>query len=82
MNIKIRDSSVPSVAKMRELFESSCNNTPALKRNTNTDPLLNMGGFSGYKDTQTDAMWIGFSIGLRCAVRFVDAGKLEELLSE
>jgi len=63
-----------SKAEMRAYFENGVNNTPALKANTPLGVVTVNGKFSHYADPETDTMWLGFALGMRCAER-VQAAK-------
>lgn len=58
-----------SVADMRGYFESAINDTPKLKANTPLETMEINGQFAYYMDRDTDTMWLGFAIGMRCAER-------------
>lgn len=65
-----RDGVIP-VAVMRSYFEGAMRQTPHFK----TQPLGIMeinGQFSHYMNAETDTLWIGFAIGMRCAERAVN----------
>ena len=63
-----------SKAEMRAYFENGVNNTPALKANTPLGVVTVNGKFSHYAAPETDTMWLGFALGMRCAER-VQAAK-------
>lgn len=54
---------------MRHYFEGAINITAALKANTPLGIVTVNGEFSHYSDRDTDTMWIGFALGMRCAER-------------
>lgn len=58
-----------SKAVMRDYFETGVNNTPVLKANTSLGAVTVNGKFSHYADPDTDTMWLGFALGMRCAER-------------
>lgn len=62
-----------TVAEMRSYFEGAINNTPALKANTPLGAMEINDTFSHYLDSDTDTMWIGFALGMRCAERIAAA---------
>lgn len=57
------------VAEMRELFESSVRSTARLRESTPLGTLEINGRFHHYMEPDTDTLWIGFALGLRCAER-------------
>jgi hypothetical protein len=59
--------------EMRALFEKSITQTEVFARTTSLAPMLVNGQFHHYMDPDTDAMWIGFAIGMRCADRLARA---------
>ena len=64
---------VMSKKLMRQYFEGAVNNTKALKETTPLGALTVNGEFSHYMDGDTDAMWVGFALGMRCAERIESA---------
>jgi len=62
-----------TVADMRDYFEGAINNTPAFKANTPLGVMEINNTFSHYLDSDTDTMWIGFALGMRCAERIAAA---------
>lgn len=58
-----------SKAEIRTYFEGAVNGTPALKANTPLGIVSLNGEFSHYADPETDTMWLGFALGMRCAER-------------
>lgn len=64
-----------SVADMRRYFEGAVTNTPALKANTPLSAMEVNEVFSHYLDPDTDTMWIGFALGMRCAERIAHAAQ-------
>ncbi|TAL89244.1 MAG: hypothetical protein EPN62_08570 [Candidimonas sp.] len=61
-----------TVTKMRGLFEQSIRQTPIFRDNTPLGIMEVNGQFSHYMNADTDTMWIGFAIGMRCAERLQD----------
>jgi hypothetical protein len=61
---------------MRSLFEECIRDTKKLSDTTPLGVMEVNGEFSHYMDPDTDTMWLGFAIGLRCAERLArsDAG--------
>lgn len=57
------------VSEMREHFEKAINQTPQFKANTPLGIMEINGKFSHYMTPDTDTMWLGFAIGMRCAER-------------
>lgn len=53
---------------MRTLFEQCVTETPAFRENFPLDRA-----FGGYIDPETDRMWVGFAVGMRCAERIARA---------
>jgi hypothetical protein len=64
---------VISKAQMRKCFEDAITNTPALKTNTPLGAVDLNGEFSHYANGETDTMWLGFALGMRCAERIAKA---------
>lgn len=62
-----------TVADMRDYFERAVNDTPSLKANTPLGVMEINEQFAYYMDRDTDTMWIGFAIGMRCAERITAA---------
>lgn len=62
-----------TVAEMRSHFEGAINNTPALKASTPLGVIEINEQFAYYMDRDTDTMWIGFALGMRCAERVAAA---------
>ena len=58
-----------SVARMREAFEKSIRDTPALQQHTKLDAAATGDVFSHYVDPRTDVLWLGFALGMRAAAR-------------
>lgn len=58
---------------MRQHFEGAINNTPSLKAKTPLGVLEINGEFSHYVDGDTDTMWLGFALGMRCSERLQEA---------
>lgn len=74
INLKIGDrAGVLPVAKLRSMFEAAVRGTPRLAREVRLDPLYSADEFLGYVARDTDTMWFGFSLGLRCAERAIAA---------
>jgi len=68
-----------SVAAMRGLFEGAINNTPLLAKITPLGVMDINGEFSHYMNADTDTMWIGFALGMRCYERLAKKqGKLHD----
>lgn len=60
---------VISVAEMRKLFEGIVNQTPVIAKSAPLGIMEVNGQLSHYMNADTDTMWIGFALGLRCAER-------------
>lgn len=56
-------------AEMRVLFEKVITSTPAFAGNTPLDIVTINGEFSHFANAETDTMWLGFALGMRCAER-------------
>lgn len=69
----MKDGRLPTVDGMRLHFEKMVNDTPVLKKNTPIGIMEINGKFSHYMDPDTDTLWIGFALGMRCSQRLVDA---------
>ena len=77
MNLRIKD--IPGripVHTMRHYFEGAVASTPAFASNTPLGQVTINGEFSHYADADTDTMWLGFALGMRCAER-IDAVKAQ-----
>lgn len=77
MNIKIQDGpGKMAVADMRPLFERSIEDTPLLSKTFKLGFAANKSSmeFVHYLSPETDAAWVGFALGMRCAERLVRAG--------
>jgi hypothetical protein len=59
--------------EMRALFETSIRQTEVFAKGTSLATVTINGQFHHYMDADTDTMWIGFAIGMRCADRLVKA---------
>ncbi len=76
MSLKIKDrdgDGTITVAEMRTYFERSIKGTPLGTMDIN-------GEFDHYMDADTDTLWIGFALGMRCAER-ISKPKIAELLA-
>jgi hypothetical protein len=73
-NAKLGSAGKISKAEIQAYFEGAVNNTPALKANTPLGAITINGEFSHYADPDTDTMWIGFVLGMRCAERVRRSG--------
>lgn len=62
-----------TVAEMRGYFEGAIKNSPAFKDNTPLGIVEINDAFSHYMDADTDTMWLGFALGMRCAERVAAA---------
>lgn len=71
MSLRIKDGpgKIPTVEEARDVFEMAVANTDLLRRKMKMDVRLTSGDFDGYQDAQTDNIWFGFALGLRCAHR-------------
>lgn len=59
--------------QIRPLFESAVQSTPALSKAYPLDAMNLDGNFIHYRDAQTQNLWVGFSLGMRCAERMSKA---------
>lgn len=73
MKLKITDRpGVIPVAAIRECFERAMTETthPSFPQVDITPfPCVPADEFEGYKSDETDAMWVGFALGMRCYER-------------
>jgi hypothetical protein len=69
LNIKDR-AGVITVAEMRRYFERMVTDTSHFQGRTPLGIMEINGQFSHYMDANTDTLWIGFALGMRCAERF------------
>ena len=68
--LKIKDKpGCISVDTMRLYFERMVRDTPAFAQNTPLDAISINGQFSHFVDPETDTMWLGFALGMRCHER-------------
>ncbi len=58
-----------TVARMKVLFEQSIRDTPVFSDTTPLNVFEINGKFSHYMNADTDTMWLGFALGMRCAER-------------
>lgn len=72
LKIVDRDGVVPT-ALMRDLFEGAVRSTAAFRDNTPLGEVKINGAFSHYADPDTDTLWLGFALGIRCAERITKA---------
>jgi hypothetical protein len=70
--LTMKDGRLPTVANMRVLFEKMVNDTECLKKNTPIGVMEINGKFDHYMHPDTDTLWIGFALGMRCAQRITD----------
>ena len=74
MTLVIKDrEGVRPAEEMRAHFERAIKETPAFASNTPLGPVTINGNFSHYFDEDTDTMWLGFALGMRCADRLAKA---------
>lgn len=62
---------------MRKYFEGAITQTAVLRANTPLGTITANGKFSHYANSETDAMWLGFALGMRCCERIAKAGDAE-----
>lgn len=62
-----------SVEAMRPYFEGLVKGTPAFAKNTPLGIVTINDRFSHYADPDTDTLWLGFAMGMRCAERIEKA---------
>ncbi|KTT14746.1 hypothetical protein NS331_22615 [Pseudacidovorax intermedius] len=71
--LKMRDRpGAPTVARIREAFEKSIADTPALQAHTDCQAVMVEGVFSHYANVRTDILWIGFALGMRAAAMLAE----------
>ena len=58
---------------MRKYFEGAITQTEALRKNTPLGTVEINGVFQRYIDPDTDTLWLGFALGMRCAERISKA---------
>ena len=68
LDIEDRPGCMPK-AVMRKLFEHAVKSTPAIAGNTPLGVVTINGEFSHFANPETDTMWLGFALGMRCAER-------------
>lgn len=66
-----------SVSHMRHYFEGGMRQTDVLQKRVALDCRTDGGEFLEYADPATQAMWVGFALGMRCAERLQNAVKGE-----
>lgn len=57
-----------TIAEMKPLFEDTMRAFRGLSTRVSLDPAY-LDGETGYYNTDTNLMWIGFALGMRCAER-------------
>lgn len=67
--LTMKDGRLPTVANMRRHFEQMVEQTQVLKKNTPMGIMEINGQFDHYMHADTDTLWIGFALGMRCAQR-------------
>ena len=67
-----------TVADMRQHFERAINDEPALKASTPLGVMEINEQFAYYMDKDTDTMWLGFALGMRCAERVATASQQQD----
>ena len=72
LNLKDRPG-VIAVSEMRRHFERMVADTPHFQNRTPLRVMEINGQFSHYMDANTDTMWLGFALGMRCAERLSNA---------
>jgi hypothetical protein len=73
LDIKDRPGAISSQL-MRRYFEEAVRQTAALAAHVPLDRVVKDGEFTEYMHPETQAMWVGFAIGMRCAERLSNAG--------
>lgn len=68
LNVKDKPGCI-SVETMRTYFEGFVRDTPAFANNTPLGTVTINDQFSHYADSETDTLWLGFAMGMRCAER-------------
>ncbi len=74
LTIADKPGAIPS-AQIRECFERVVRETKSLADNTPLGTMVINGVFSHYMDQDTDTMFLGFALGMRCHERMVIAGE-------
>ena len=64
----------PTKEYMRKYFEAMVTQTESLRKSTPLDISKSNGKFKHYADPDSDTMWLGFALGMRCAARINTAG--------
>jgi len=59
---------------IRKLFEKVVADTSILKK-VELEPVMKDGAFDGYKNDDTNVLWAGFAIGIRCAERIANSAR-------
>lgn len=72
LNIKDPPGSIRSKL-IRAYFERSVNDTPVLRAKVPLDRVMQDGEFSEFMHPETQAMWVGFALGMRAAARLAEA---------
>lgn len=67
---------VMAAATMRRYFEGAVTQTHALAASVPLDRVAVAGEFREYMRPETQAMWLGFALGMRCAERVAAAASL------
>ena len=70
LNMRDRPGVIP-IAVMRAHFESAMKGTPHFQKQPLGIMEIN-GQFSHYMNPETDTLWLGFAIGMRCAERLAN----------
>lgn len=68
MTVADRPGALPS-SQIRSLFERAVHSTPALSRAYPLEVVNLDGAFIHYRNPETQNLWVGFSLGMRCAER-------------
>lgn len=68
MTVTDRPGALPT-SQIRSLFERSVQSTPALSSVYPLEVANLDGAFIHYRNPETQNLWVGFSLGMRCAER-------------
>jgi hypothetical protein len=72
LDIKDREGCIPK-AEMKIRFEQAVASTPVLRDRLLMGTITVNDEFSHYSDPDTDNIWLGFALGMRCAERLQKA---------
>lgn len=64
---------------MRRYFEGAVKQTEALAKNVHLDCMVAVDGTVEYADPKTQALWVGWALGMRCAERIEQEQRAQDL---